>query len=169
MEIRVRCEACGAEMLVPDEEADERYACVDCEHVFTVPGRATRSRAKRSKKPATRPPVDAETKAWARRRIRAAKLCSTSIYACVAAVPCFFLLGLFGVLICGTIALGAGLWGMIQLRALGPGPRNAQAMPGVVRLASTMGRTAPQKAGTGIAIGVLLIGASLVLLFGPPR
>lgn len=107
---------------------------------------------------------NAQDKAWARARMRAVKQCKTSIYLVAAAVPGFLLGGGVGLILCGAVAAAFAARGLLALRALGPGPPNAEEMPGVVRVAATMGRSAPSRGTTGLVLGLLLIGAGLAFL-----
>ena len=106
----------------------------------------------------------------AKRRIRAAKLCATSLYTCPAALAGYFVGefagvgGLVCVAACGIAALVCGGLGLAGLHRAGPPPVDAAERPGLVRLSARMAQTAPTKAVIGLLGGALLAIGSIAVL-----
>ncbi len=102
--------------------------------------------------------------------MKAAKLCATSFYAGISAVVLFFIPFMREASIIGAlIAVGAGIWGLVRMKQVGPGPVDINNVSPIERVAARMARRAPGQATLGIVIGVALIGFFVFALWAADR
>ena len=92
----------------------------------------------------------------AHKRVAAAKLCATSIYAAIPSGVMLLFLGA-AAFIGALVAIGTGIAGLIRLQAVGMGPPLNPEIKGIERVSIRMAKRAKPQAGTGIAVGVLIV------------
>ncbi len=88
-------------------------------------------------------------------RMRAAKLCTTSMYAAFAAGPVYFFMGL-GALMAAGLAIATGVIGLVGLLRVGMGPPLTAEVTGLVRVSVRLAKRARPQAGLGIGLGLVV-------------
>lgn len=106
----------------------------------------------------------------AKARTKAAKLCTTSLYAGIAGAVLAIVPFVRGASWIGAIvAIVTGVIGLVQLARVGMGPPLGPDLAPLERVSVRMAKRARPQAGTGILIGVLLLGVYVFMIFAAQK
>jgi hypothetical protein len=155
-----RCGSCGEVLDVSGQAPGTVLSCGRCRADMTV-----------GKEDPFTPPAapvrhattgDTHAKELARRRLKAARRCATSMYVAFAA-PVALLLSGFAPLVLGIVAIVMGFLGLAELRRVGTGGEEEIRAGGLVRAAARIAKGAPAKAWVGIGVGLAAVALGVVL------
>jgi hypothetical protein len=155
-----RCPGCGTHLDVSTCAPGSAVRCGSCNRAIAVDGGPPAPAVDGPRRAGS---ADSPLKRAARARLRASRVCATSMYACAAMVPALFLAGAIGVAVCGVISIVMGTMGLVQLGRVGKGGRREVAAGGLVRSSVRLASRAPVKAWVGIGVSVVAIAGSSIL------
>lgn len=169
----VSCPSCGAVFDPVSIPEGPSFRCGACNTVIRL-GASAPPPLPRQQRPSRQPlrrlkkradlgktvALDDPEKARAQRRMRAGRLCTSSLGTGVAAAVCAFLLWLLPATLAGIAAVGLGIWGLIGMARVGLGRTGGRDVSALERVSARVAR----RARSGGVAGVLLGAGSLLFL-----